>query len=103
MYRQETPATEEEAAQLQEQARTDPEVARTLLQTIYSLSVEETHTAILLKLFLEGMLMRLVEERAATDDAFALECGTLLVDLMNAMKRPPRGRPRGKARPAKSA
>ena len=99
MWHQETPATEQEAADLREQLRTDPEQARRFLNVIYSLSVEHRETAALLKLFMEGMLLRLIEERAATDDAYALECAALITGLMDGMKRPPRG----KARTAKSA
>ena len=99
LYRAETAATEQESAAQRAQLRSDPDEARRLLQTLYALSTEDRDFALLLRLFLEGMLMRLVEERAATDDAYALACAALIADLMDAMQRPPRGR----ARPARSA
>lgn len=94
LYHEVDAATATEAAETASAARTDPEQARKLLKVLYSLSVEDRAFALLLQLFLDGMLMRLIEERAATDDAFALECGTLIVELMEKMLPPPRGRPR---------
>lgn len=93
LYRGATAATDAEAAATHEAIRTDPGAARAFLQALYSISVEDVQTALLLKLFLEGMLMRLVEERAAADDAFALEAARLATDLMGRLARPPRGRP----------
>ena len=100
LYRAESAASAEEAAESRQEARTDPEQARRLLKVLYSLSVEDRDFAMLLKLFLEGMLIRLIEERAQTDDAYALECAKLITDLMDAtMRRTPRGR----SKPARSA
>jgi len=100
LYRQETPATAQEAAESAQEARTDPEQARRLLKVLYSLSVEDRDFAMLLKLFLEGMLMGLIEQRAESDDAYALACAQLITDLMDATRK---RTPRGKPRPAKSA
>ena len=95
LYAAEDPATASEAAQTREAARTDPEQARRLVQVLYAMSVEDRDFAMLLKLFLEGMTMRLIEERAASDDQFALDCAKLITDLMEAtMRRTPRGKPR---------
>ena len=95
LYAAEDPATASEAAQTREAARTDPEQARRLVQVLYAMSVEDRDFAMLLKLFLEGMTMRLIEERAASDDQFALDCAKLITDLMDAtMRRTPRGKPR---------
>lgn len=99
LYRQVDAATEQEAAELHAELRTDPEQARRFLKVIYSLSVEDQQFAVLLRLFLEGMLMRTIEEVAASNDDYALQCAELLIGLMNGMKRPPHG----KARTAKSA
>jgi hypothetical protein len=100
LYRRETPATEAEAAETTGETRTDPEQARRLIEVLYSLSVEDRDFALLLKLFLEGMLMGLIQQRAESDDAYALQCAELITDLMAAtMKRVPRGKPR----PTKSA
>lgn len=95
LYAAEDPATASEAARTREEARTDPDQARRLVQVLYAMSVEDRDFAMLLKLFLEGVTMRLIEERAASDDPFALECATLITDLMDAtMRRTPRGKPR---------
>lgn len=96
LYRELDAATEAEARETQQEARTNPDTARALLKTIYSLSVEDRDTALLLRLFLEGMLMRHIEERAEQDDAYALACADLILGLMEQMKPPPRGKP-GKA------
>ncbi len=100
LYRAEGAATAEEARAAREEARTDSDQARRFLATLYSLSVEDSAFALLLRLFLEGIQMRMIEERAAADDAFALDCAKLIQDLMDGMARPARGRP---AKPARSA
>ena len=95
LYAAEEAATASEAARTREEARTDPEAARKLLRVLYAMSTEDRDFAMLLRLFLEGMTMRLIEERAASDDQFALECAKLITDLMDAtMKKTPRGKPR---------
>lgn len=99
LYRAVDPGTAEEAAETASEAQTDPDQARRLIQVLYSLSVEDRTFALLLHMFLEGMLMRLIQERAEGDDAYAVECGKLIVGLMEGMARPGRGR----VRPTKSA
>ena len=95
LYAAEDPATASEAARTREEARTNPEQARRLVQVLYAMSVEDRDFAMLLRLFLEGMTMRLIEERVAGDDQFALDCAKLITDLMDAtMRRTPRGKPR---------
>lgn len=94
LYRDVDPATAHEAAETANEARTNPEQARRLLKVAYSLSVEDRTFALLLKLFLEGMLMRLIEERANGDAAYAIECAGLILDLMEKMAPPPRGKPK---------
>ena len=100
LYRQETPATDQEAAEAREAARTDPDEARRQIAVLYALSTEDRAFATLLKLFLEGMLMGLIQQRAESDDAYALACAQLITDLMDATRK---RTPRGKPRPAKSA
>lgn len=93
LYAEESAATDDEFARSQQRARTDPEEARRLMHVLYSMSVEDRDFAMLLRLFLEGTTMRLIEERAAADDAEALKCSNLIVDLMQmTMRRVPRGR-----------
>jgi hypothetical protein len=99
LYRAVDPAMAQEAAETANEARTDPVQARRLIKTLYSLSVEDRAFAMLLRMFLEASMMRLVEEHAEQDDAFALDCAKLITDLMERMTPPARGR----ARPAKSA
>lgn len=97
LYAEESAASDEEYTRNQQQARTDPEEARRLMQVLYAMSTEDRDFAMLLKLFLEGTLMRTIEERAKADDAFALECSNLIADLMQATMRPvQRGRQAGK-------
>lgn len=94
IYRQEQAASEAEFRTVAEEARTDPATARRLLAVLYSLSVEDRSFATLLHLFIEGMMMQFIQERAKGDDAYALECGSLIIDLMRDTMRPPRGKPR---------
>jgi hypothetical protein len=94
LYRRETPATAAEAAATIQEVRSDPEAARAYLRVIYSLSTEDPSFALLLKMLLEGLLMRLIEERAERDDAFAVEAARLATDLADRLARPPRGRPK---------
>lgn len=93
LYAEESAATDDEFYQSQQKARTDPDEARRLIQVLYAMSVEDRDFAMLLRLFLEGTTMRLIEERAKADDAEALKCSNLIVDLMQmTMRRTPRGR-----------
>lgn len=100
LYASESSATDEESRQTQHEARTDPEQARRLIKVIYAMSTEDRDFAMLLRLFLEGTLMRYIEERATADDTEALLQSNLLVDLMNATMRRVQ---RGKSRTARSA
>lgn len=100
MYRRETAATEAEFIDGMQRVRTDPDEARAMLLTLYSLSVEDPAFVMLLRLFVEGAVMKLIEDRAEQDDAFALHCGGLIADLMTKTRPVPRGKPRS---PAKSA
>ena len=99
MYHHVSEATEAEARATFQRIQEDPEEARRMIEVLYSLSVEDAQFALLLRLFLEGTLMRLVAERAEGDDAYALECGKLITELMEKTRRPARGRP-GRARSA---
>jgi hypothetical protein len=93
IYAEEAAADDAEAHATQTEARTDPEAARKLLAVLYAMSVEDRSFALLLRLFMEGTTMRYIEERMAADDAEALKCSNLIVDLMQAtMQRTPRGR-----------
>lgn len=100
LHRREDPATAAEAATTREAIRSNPETARAYLKVLYGLSTEDPAYALLLKMLLEGTLMRLIEERAAHDDAFALEVGRLATDLQDRLARPARGRPKGQVKTA---
>lgn len=97
LYQTVDPATADEAATAANEAQTDPAQARRLLQVLYSLSVEDVTFAMLLRLFLEGALMRVIQGLAEKDDTFAMECAQLINELMASMatERAPvlRGRP----------
>ena len=99
LYRDVDPATAREAAETANEARADPDQARRLIRVIYSLSVEDRAFALLLHMFLEASMMRLVEEHAEQDDDFARDCAQLITDLMDKMAPASRGR----ARPTRSA
>lgn len=100
LYAEESAATDEEARDSQQRARTDPDEARALIKTLYAMSTEDRAFAVLLRMFLEASMMRLIEEHAAEDDSFALDSGKLIIDLMNMTMRPV---PRGKPKTARSA
>lgn len=102
LYASESEATDQEAKETQEQARTDPDQARRLMQVLFAMSVEDRDFALLLRLFLEGTTMRHIQERAEADDEEALKCSNLIVDLMQ-MTMQPVQRGRQSAKKAKSA
>lgn len=92
LFRRETAATAHEAAATQDAARTDPEMARKLLLTLYALADADREFRALLSLVLHTALGELVRERAAVDDAFALTLGAIMVRAMEAMQPTPRGK-----------
>lgn len=100
LYAEESPADDAEARETQERVRTDPDEARGMIKVLYAMSTEDRDFALLLRMFLEASMMRLIEEHAEQDDAFALDCGKLIVDLMQTTMRPVR---RGKVKTARSA
>lgn len=102
LYASEDAATDQEAHKTQQEARTDPDQARRLIQVLYSMSVEDRDFAMLLRLFLEGTTMRHIQERVEADDDEALKCSNLIVDLMQMTMRPVQ-RGRQSAKKAKSA
>jgi hypothetical protein len=101
LYRQETAATEEEARQAQQEAKTDPEQARRLILTLYALAGEDATFHALHKLVLEAALMQLIVIRAADDDQFALQMAELIIEGMERLT--PKRTPRGKMRTTRSA
>ncbi len=103
LYAAEDAATEDEARQTQQEVRTDPEAARNLIKVVYSMSVEDRAFAMLLRLFIEGTVMKMIEDRAREDDDFALHCGNLLADLMQATMRPVQRAGSGRHKKTRSA
>lgn len=79
LYARETPATPEEAAETEADARTDPAQARRLLSVLYALASEERAAAEVLNATMFTLLMDHVMERAARDDAYALRVADLII------------------------
>jgi hypothetical protein len=102
LYREEDPATQEEARKFQEEARTDPAQARRLLLTIYALGGEDPEFARLLDLVLKVGIMQLIVLRAQDDDKFALQIAETIIDAMEQLKPGSRVR-RGKPKQARTA
>jgi hypothetical protein len=100
LYRDEAPATDEDARATQEEARTDPAQARRLLVTLYSLAGEDRVFDDLLSLVLKVGTMQLLVQAAEADDTFALRMAGLILDGMEQMakasQRTPRGRQAGR-------
>lgn len=96
MYRAESEATDDEARETEQEARTDPDQARRLLVTLYALAGEEREFDQLLQLVLKVGTMQLLVQAAANDDTFALHMAELILDGMQQLaeraKRVPRGR-----------
>ena len=76
--------------------RTDPDSARAHILVMEALARDDHHLALLLSAFTGQLALELIKERAAADDAFALRCGQVVLDLMERMaqRKTPRGRPR---------
>lgn len=102
LYARERAATDAEAAETGDDARTDPTTARALWQTIAAMGRTDPDFAALLSMTLGSLLVALIGERVAADDAWALRAAGALLDMMDRTSRPPRT-PRGKATRAKTA
>lgn len=95
LYQAEDAASDDEAAETQADARTNPETARALLLTLYSLAGEGGDFDRLLQLVLKVGTMQLLIQEAERSDRFALQMAELIIDGMEQMKpasRVPRGR-----------
>lgn len=103
MYRNEDAATDQDARETAQEARTDPDQARRLLLTLYALGGEDRAFAELLNLIVKVASMQLIALKAHEDDDFALKMAELILDGMQQMapQRTPRGRQAAKK--AKSA
>lgn len=105
LYAEETEASPDEARETAEDARTDPDQARRLIVTLYSLAGEDRAFDQLLSLILKVGTMQLLVQASEADDTFALRMAELILDGMEQMakmaERTPRGRQsRTKARTA---
>lgn len=98
LYNQEDAATDAEAAQTQSDMRTDPDMARSALLTIYALAEDDPAFSGLLNVILKVGMMQLLVRATEDDDAFALKIGELISDVMQKTSKPG---PRGKHRPNK--
>lgn len=104
LYQAEDAASDEEAAETQADARTNPETARALLVTLYSLAGEDRDFDRLMALVLKVGTMQLLIQEAERSDRFALQLAELIIDGTGTLKpgsRVPRGRQGAKK--AKSA
>ena len=88
LYASESPATDDEARATAHEARTDPDQARRLLLTLYTLAGEDRVFDQLLQLVIKAGTMQLLAEYAARDDAFALKLAELILDGMEELARP---------------
>lgn len=96
LYRSEDAANDDEARATEQEARTDPDQARRLLVTLYSLAGEDQSFDRLLQLVLKVGMMQLLIQSAEQSDTFALQMSELILDGMEQMAkraaRVPRGR-----------
>jgi hypothetical protein len=96
LYRDESAATDDEARETAHEARTDPDQARRLLLTLYTLAGDDPVFDQLLQLVLKAGTMQLLAQAASHDDTFALRMAELILDgmaqLAEARQRTPRGR-----------
>lgn len=94
LYQKERAATDEEAAEGERRVRADPQEARRLIATLLALADEDPDPSFkhLRGLFIGAAVKELVVRQVAADDTFALACGAILLQLMHATMRPPRGR-----------
>jgi hypothetical protein len=104
MYASESPATDGEAAATRERIRTDPDEARTMLLTLYSLARSEpAFMAVLHRVMFAGT-MELLARATLADDEFALRVGVLITEAMDGVAQEGRAKvPRGKSKPTRSA
>lgn len=93
IYRRERPATGVEAEATRAAVRDDPAVARAHWEVLRSLAEEDRSFAMLFGLLLQDLLIEVLAERVAADDAFALRAGRRSLELMERLARPPRGKP----------
>lgn len=104
LYRAESAADDAEARETQQDARTNPDTARALLLTLYSLAGEDREFDQLLQLVLKVGMMQLLVQEAEQSDRFALQMAETIIDGMETLKPDSRvQRGRQAAKKAKSA
>lgn len=96
MYRDEPEATDDEAREAQQEARTDPDQARRLLILLYSLAGEDQVFGELLNLVIKVGTMQLIATKTHEDDDFALKMAELILDGMETMAKQAARTPRGR-------
>jgi hypothetical protein len=99
LYQAEDAADAAEARATQQEARTNPDTARALLLTLYSLAGEDRDFDRLLQLVLKVGTMQLLVQEAEQSDRFALQLAEVILDGMETMKpgsRVTRGRQNAK-------
>jgi hypothetical protein len=92
------PASAAERARFARQIATDPDLARGLLITLYSLAGAHAAFAELLAIIMKVAVMQLIAEKAHAEDDFALRIGALITEGLDQLvtqqpaTRPQRGR-----------
>jgi len=102
IYAEEQPATLEEARRIAHEARENPDQARRLLVTLYSLAGADANFDMLLQLILKVGTMQLLLQEAKESDTFALHMADLILSGMEqiipigSQEKPQRGRQNAK-------
>lgn len=96
------PATDAEAARIEDAVRTDPAIARVHIATVLTLARTEQFFAALVSGWLGEMMVAEIQARAELDDAYALLAARTLLAVA-AKLAPSAATPRGKPRPARTA
>jgi hypothetical protein len=72
LYRDESPATADEAARTMQEVTTDPEAARAMWDVVLSLAPTDPAFAQLFRALLDSVLIDHISERMQRDDEYAL-------------------------------
>lgn len=100
LYRNEEAASSAEARETAEQIKNDPEMARHMLQTLYTLGSEDRQFAELVDLVAKVGAMQLIMMAAHQDDEFAKRIGVLILEGMEWIAKVNTRVPRGKVKSA---
>lgn len=85
LYREVEAASDEDAQATQDEVRSSPDAARKLFAVICALSSQDREFGILLNRVCSAALVDLLTERLATDDAYAVRMGQLIISVKNTL------------------